>query len=87
MSTLSNEPVVTAGTIAGLISAFVVFLRAMGWLPMTDDQFTALMGFVVLAIPIGFAFWARAQVTPVANPRDNDGNALVPQQSAGPGQG
>lgn len=66
MNTLTNEPVVTAGTIAGLISAFIVFLRSMSWLPMTDDQFTAFMGFVVLATPIAMAFAARARVRPVA---------------------
>lgn len=81
MNTIQNEPVVTAATVAGLISAFVVFLRSMGWLPMTDDQFTALMGFVVLAVPIGFAFVARAKVTPLASPRDYDKTPLVRRET------
>lgn len=83
---IQNEPVVTAASIAGLISALVVFLRAMGWIQLSDSQFEALMGFVVLALPIGFAFfYARPKVTPLADPKDNAGNALVPQQDAGRG--
>jgi len=49
----------------------------MGWLQMTDEQFTNLMAVVVLALPIVGALIARRFVTPLADPKDNDGVELV----------
>ncbi len=85
MSTLSNEPVVTAASVAALISAIIVFVRSMGWLVLSDDQFANLMAMVAIALPIIGAVIARRFVTPLAAPKDNAGNALVPQQDAGRG--
>lgn len=77
MQTIASEPVVTAATISALISALLIWLRRMGWLPMDDAQFTDFMGFVVLLIPIAGALVARRFVTPLAAPKDNDGVELV----------
>ena len=85
MNTVQNEPVVTAASVAALVSAIILWARLMGWLPMTDEQFNALMVVVTLALPIIGALIARRFVTPLASPKDNAGNALVPQQDAGRG--
>jgi len=77
MQTIANEPVVTAASIAALISSVIILARSMGWLQMTDEQFTNLMAVVVLALPIVGALIARRFVTPLADPKDNDGVELV----------
>ncbi len=79
MTTLQNEPVVTAASIASLISAIIILARSLGWLPLTDEQFQNLMTVVVLALPVMGALWARRKVTPLARPHDNDGFPLVRQ--------
>lgn len=77
MQTIQNEPVVTAASIAALISSVIILARSMGWLQMTDEQFTNLMAVVVLALPIIGALIARRFVTPLSRPQDNDGVELV----------
>lgn len=71
-----NEPVLTAASIAGLVSAGISFARLMGWLALNDDQYNSLMIFVGMALPIGLSIWARGQVTPLSQPRDTDGATL-----------
>lgn len=85
MNTITNEPVVTAASIASLISAIIIFVRSMGWLPITDDQFANLMAVVAIALPIIGALIARRFVTPLSAPKDNEGHALVAQ--SGPARG
>lgn len=82
MTALQNEPVVTAASIASLVSAIIILARSLGWLSLTDEQFQNLMTVVVLALPVLGALWARRKVTPIANPKDNEGVALV-REAAG----
>lgn len=74
---MNNEPVVTAASVAALISSGVAFARLMGWIVLDDEQFNALMVFVNLLLPIVAAMWARAQVTPLNAPHDVDGQPLT----------
>lgn len=73
----NTEPVVTAASIAGLISAGISFARLMNWIALDDDQYNSLMLFIGMALPIGLGLWARQQVTPLAKPRDVDGAELT----------
>ena len=73
---MNTEPVITAASIAGLLSAGISFARLMGWITLSDDQFNSLMVFVGLALPMGLSLWARQQVTPLTQPRDTDGVPL-----------
>lgn len=73
----NTEPVITAASIAGLISAGISFARLMGWWDLSDDQYNALMIFIGMALPIGLGLWARQQVTPLVKPRDVDGAELT----------
>lgn len=92
MSTLPRpEPVTRAGVIAGAVSALIITIgglaRALGWL--TDDldvhavarqASDLILGVGVLwttLAPFVLALWARSKVTPLADPRDVDGTALV----------
>lgn len=86
------EPVTRAGLIAGTVAGLIITIgglaRALGWL--TDDldvhavarqTSDLILGAGVLwatVAPFVLALWARSQVTPLADPRDRDGNALAP---------
>lgn len=73
---MNTEPVITAASIAGLVSAGISFARLMNWIALTDDQYNSLMLFLGMALPIGLGIWARQQTTPLSAPRDTDGTAL-----------
>lgn len=66
---MSEEPVLTAATIAGAISAILVALVSLGVIDLTPDQQAAILAAVVAVLPIAMALWARMQVTPLADPK------------------
>lgn len=72
---MTNEPVAIIAAIVGLIEAVIALLPLFG-VALTVEQQAALMGVVVAAGSVVSAVWARSLVTPVANPKDNDGNVL-----------
>ena len=72
---MTNEPVAIIAAIVGLIEAVVALLPLFG-VPLTIEQQAAIMAVIVAAGSVVSAVWARSLVTPVANPRDNDGNPL-----------
>ena len=76
------EPVVNAAVWGGLVSAFIAFLRAMGWLELDNAQYDALMNFLTILIPllapvITAIALARPKVTPVSDPQNNQGQPMV----------
>jgi len=73
---MNKEPVLTAATISGLISAALVMLVALEVIKLNDTQMAAIVGFVALAAPIAISLWPRSQVTPLSAPRDTDGVPL-----------
>lgn len=89
---MTREPVLTAGAIAGIIMAFLAMAVSLGWLNLDEGQMQAIERFVLptlgLALPIGMALWARGKVTPVSNPRTEEGEpaALVPADLVTPQQ-
>lgn len=74
---MSNEPVLSAGAIAGAISAILVALVSLGVIDLTPEQQAAILAAVVAVLPIAMALWARMQVTPLVDPTDEDGEALT----------
>lgn len=74
---MTREPVVIANSVAALISAVIVALVALGYLPWDEVQQAAVMGVVVAAVNIVAAMWTRPQVTPLNSPRDADGQPLA----------
>lgn len=79
-----REPVVVSSSIAGLISALLMWMRLMGWIGWTDDQFNQTMIVVSLALPIAAGFFARTQTTELRAPKDEDGKALIREDGALP---
>lgn len=73
---MSTSPVWTAATIAAVISAAIALLVAFG-VQLTQEQITALLGFVAVVAPIGVAAFASPKVTPLVEPKDEDGKALI----------
>lgn len=61
---MNREPVITAASIAAIITAVVALLKSFG-VPISDEQATALVGVVGVAAPLVAAFIARGKVTPV----------------------
>ena len=77
MNIATNEPVVSAATIAGAIGAILVALVSLKVVNLTPEQSAAIMAAVVAVLPIVMAFWARSRVTPLTLPTDIDGERLT----------
>jgi hypothetical protein len=74
---VNKEPVISAAIIAGAIGAVLTALVSLGVIQMTPEQQAAILGAVVAVLPIALGIWARGKVTPLENPRDDTGTALV----------
>ena len=72
---IDNEPVAVITAVISLIAAIVAMLPLFG-VPLTADQAAGIMAVVVAAGGVVSTLLIRSQVTPVANPKDNDGNPL-----------
>lgn len=73
---MNEEPVLSAAAIAGAVGAVLAALVSLGVIDLTAEQQAAILAAIVAVTPIVAALWARAQVTPLANPRDVDGEPL-----------
>lgn len=74
---IEREPVVTAAAIAGLVAAALTMLVSLGVIDLSPEQQAAILAFVAAAVPIAAALWARQQVTPLVDPKDDEGERLV----------
>ena len=76
---LQTEPVAIITAVTTLVEAIIALLPLFG-VPLTIEQQAAIMAVVVALAGVVSAVWTRSLVTPVANPRDNDGNVLKADQ-------
>lgn len=81
MKRLSKIEPVVAGDIVKIVAWLVSLLIAVGALTAGDgdevnEVSAAIAPIVAMGINAAVAYWQRAQVTPLADPRDNDGNPL-----------
>jgi len=82
---LSREPLVKstglAGTVVLFLNAVLALLVVMGWVDLSDRQmaaWTLVIDLGVSLVVMGIGVWVgRGQVTPLSDPRDNEGNALI----------
>jgi len=90
-TTLERRPVARAGLMAGtvgaVVNALVVDLAELAVTLGMDPDVTAvlqriLLAVVALAVALGIVRWSEILVTPVADPRDDDGDPLVSVASA-----
>jgi len=78
MNVYQKEPVVLIGAIVGVIEAGIAMLVVLGVISLTAEQIGAIMAFVIAIGSVIGILLTRSLVTPVAYPRDNDGNELRP---------
>ena len=75
---MNLEPIRTA--VYGMVSAILVALVAFG-VALTEAQVGAILGLVVAIGVVAVAvveLYARPKVTPLEDPRDDEGRQLVP---------
>jgi len=77
----NREPLLKRSAAVAVVSALIAVLVAFG-LPITAEQTNAILGLVAVVAPIVLAYWARRNVTPLADPQNEDGEALVTLEHA-----
>lgn len=75
---MKREVLFNTAAITAVVSALLVLLVSLG-LPVSPGQSEAIIGFVTVIAPFVVAAVARKFVTPVSDPKDNDGNPLTPE--------
>jgi hypothetical protein len=76
-----REPLITAGVITSLIASALTLLKAFG-VDLTADQQAAINQFVAILAPISVVVIGRMFVTPIADPRNGNGDPLYSYQDA-----
>lgn len=74
----TREPVVLINSITACIEAIILLCVAFG-LNWTPEQIAALMTVVVALGTVAKTILVRSRVTPLSDPRDNNGNLLTPE--------
>lgn len=72
-----QQPIRNIELIKIFANAFVVWLVVMGFIPMDNTQQAVTLTMVMSAINLGGAMWQNNQTTPLAAPRDTDGETLT----------
>ena len=60
---IRQEPVLTSSLVIGLVTAFLAMCVSMGWLELSDEQMTAVLGFVSATVVVA-GIIVRQYVTP-----------------------
>ena len=81
-SLIQREPVVVINTITAIIETGIALAVAFG-LALSPAQVGAIMAFVVAVATLVRALLVRPRVTPLADPKDDQGNPLQPVQLRG----
>lgn len=66
---MRGEPILTGSAIVAVITAGLQWVRLMGWIDWTDEQFNQFMLFMGLVVPLAGGFIMRTWVTPLSNPK------------------
>ena len=81
---MKREPVAIAALVVAVLEMLIMMALTMGWVSWNTEQVAsfnnfvvALMALLVAVVPLVGAYFARAKVTPIADPRNGDGVALV----------
>jgi general stress protein CsbA len=73
---MNREPLVTTSTVTAVVAALIALLASFG-VNLTHDQTIAVLAVVSVTAPLVVALVARRKVTPVADPKAEDGTPLV----------
>lgn len=75
---MTREPLLKKATWVGIATAVLALLVTLG-VDIPASTQAAILAVVAAVVPLVAALWGRGDVTPVADPRDADGNQLVPE--------
>lgn len=75
---MGREPLAIVGAAVALVQALITTVALMGWVTLSPEQTAAWMGVVALAGTLAVTVIGRSKVTPVADPRSDEGTTLVP---------
>jgi hypothetical protein len=78
---LDREPLLTRAGIVSIVAVVVALLGTFGvhLTPQLQDGIVQLLTLLAILGPLVAAYLARKHVTPVADPRADDGTPLVPE--------
>jgi hypothetical protein len=74
----TREPLIVRAAIVAAVTALLHVLVVVGALPIAPDAETAIAGAIDLVGTAILVFWSRGAVTPVADPKNDNGELLVP---------
>lgn len=77
---MKREPLRIAGYVVAFVQAVLSAVVLMGWWGLTPEQTAGWMAVIALGGTVAVVLWTRGKVTPLADPRDNNGNYLAPVQ-------
>lgn len=80
---MNREPLFSTATLVAVVSAALALLVSFG-LGIDPTQVQAILTFVTVVAPFVVAYFVRKKVTPVADPKDNEGNSLTPDVTETP---
>ena len=83
---MSREPVLKWSALTGLVNALVVLLVSFEFVSWTPEQIGTIESLMIalggLLVPVIIAFFPRAKVTPLVDPRDDMNIPLIPDPDA-----
>ena len=81
---MKREPVAIAALVVAVLEMFLMMALTMGWISWDSSQVAsfnnfvvALMALLVAVVPLAGAYFARAKVTPISDPRNAAGVELI----------
>ena len=74
---MKKEPLATKSVVVAAVTALIGVVVAFG-LPLSTEQQAAILALTAVVAPIVLALFARKDVTPVADPKTDEGEPLVP---------
>lgn len=83
VSALQREPVAITSALFAIVEAGIILFSVFGFINFTAEQTTAVLGFVSVVFALFNLVFVRSKVTPVADPRDDQGRTLRSTVSAG----
>jgi hypothetical protein len=75
---MAREPIALINAAVAAIQASIPLLVAFGLVQLSREQSGAITSAVAAWAGLVGTYVARSLVTPVANPKDNDGRSLAP---------
>jgi hypothetical protein len=75
---MTREPLVISGAAVAFAQALLTAVVLMDWWTLTATQAATWQGVIALGGTLAVVVFTRGKVTPVADPRDANGESLRP---------